>query len=94
MDAIICRYSISSVRMLGVKGIGVAIISTPLAPGEVYVIDASKTPSVHTEGSVLRKLTSINDQWLSHLRLGTVQKVSFPCKDTREYTHVGHRAIR
>ena len=25
---------------------------------------------------------------------GTVRKVGFPCKDSRDYTHIGHRAIR
>ena len=84
------RYQVGSVHVLSAKGVGVAVISDPLAPGELYVIDMS----FHKEQPELRKLTSMNDEWLSNVRLGSVQKIAFPCKDTREYTHIGHRAIR
>ena len=76
--------------MLSAKGVGVAVISDPLAPGELYAIDMT----CHKKQPELRKLTSMNDEWLSNVRLGSVQKIAFPCKDTREYTHIGHRAIR
>eukprot|EP01043_Picozoa_sp_COSAG02_P044461 COSAG02_NODE_3974_length_5968_cov_26.913466_8_plen_85_part_00 len=69
------------------------MISSPLAPGELYIV-GSGVQSVPQEQLALRKLTSMNDEWLSGLVLGNVEKVEFPCKDTRKYTHVGHRAIR
>lgn len=89
----LCRYSVQSAHILGPTGVGVAVISSPLVPGELYVI-GSAVQSVPKEQLALRKLTSMNDEWLSSLVLGNVEKVEFPCKDTRKYTHVGHRAIR
>ena len=85
------EFSVGSVHMPRGDdvGAGVAVVSYPVAPSEVY------TYEIGGGGSVLgRKLTTVNDSWLSELSLGSVEKVAFPCKDTREYTHVGHRAIK
>ena len=85
------EFSVRSVHMPrgDDAGAGVAVVSYPDAPSEVYTYELGGC------GSVLgRKLTTVNDSWLSELSLGSVEKVAFPCKDTREYTHVGHRAIK
>ena len=78
-------YAVGAVHAAG--GLAATVISNPHAPGEVHLLDT-------WDGGSLRKLTSVNDAWLSELQLGSVTKHSFLCKDTREYTHVGHRPIK
>ena len=68
--------------------VGVAVLSYPLQPGEIFVVDGLGG------GGGLRQLTHLNDAWLSELKLGTVEKISFHCEDTREYTHSGHQPIK
>jgi dipeptidyl aminopeptidase/acylaminoacyl peptidase len=47
------------------------LASTPLVPPEVFAV----------EGTTLRPLSHQNDEWLSHVKLGTVEPISFTSKD-------------
>ncbi len=47
------------------------LASTPLIPPEVFAV----------EGTTLRPLSHQNDEWLSHVKLGTVEPISFKSKD-------------
>ena len=78
------EYDVGEVHMLGGGGSsrGATVISYPNAPGELYLFGAVNI-GVPRGGSgaaaddssrewQLRKLTSVNDAWLSSLQLGTL----------------------
>jgi dipeptidyl aminopeptidase/acylaminoacyl peptidase len=56
---------------LGPKGRVVVLDSTPGAPDEVFALERGK----------VRPLSRQNDQWLSHVQLGTVDEITFSSRD-------------
>src|SRR5438874_5200698 len=55
----------------GANGKLAVLVSTPLAPAEVFALD----------GTTLRPLSRQNDAWLSRVRLGPVEPISFKSRD-------------
>ena len=55
----------------GANGKLAVLASTPLAPAEVFALD----------GTTLRPLSRQNDAWLSRVRLGPVEPISFKSRD-------------
>src|SRR5205823_2237396 len=55
----------------GANGKLAVLASTPLAPAEVFALD----------GTTLRPLTRQNDGWLSRVKLGSVEPISFKSRD-------------
>lgn len=80
-------YRVGAVHTAEDAAVTVAILSHPVRPAEIFVLDG-------LDGHSLRQLSHVNDSWLSELKLGTVEKLSFHCKDTRKYTHIGHQPIK
>jgi dipeptidyl aminopeptidase/acylaminoacyl peptidase len=61
---------VSDVAM-GPDGKIAVLVSTPLAPPEVFAVD----------GGALRPLSHQNDEWLSHVTLGAVEPIGFKSPD-------------
>lgn len=61
---------VSDVAM-GPDGKIAVLVSTPLAPPEVFAVD----------GGALRPLSHQNDEWLSHVTLGAVEPIGFKSRD-------------
>jgi len=52
------------------------LASTPLEPAEVFALD----------GTTLRPLSRQNDEWLSRVKLGAVEPISFKSRTARRST--------
>src|SRR2546422_7033175 len=61
----------SSDLAAGANGKLAVLASTPLEPAEVFALD----------GTTLRPLSRQNDAWLSRVRLGPVEPISFKSRD-------------
>lgn len=67
---------VSGPRVVGDVAVGpegkiAVLVSTPLAPPEVFAVD----------GGALRPLSHQNDEWLSHVTLGAVEPIGFKSPD-------------
>ncbi len=71
IERIVSGPRVVSAFTAGEKGKLAVLASTPLVPAEVFALD----------GATLRSLSRQNDEWLSRVKLGAVEPISFKSRD-------------
>ena len=71
IERLVSGSRVVSALAVGANGKLAVLASTPLVPAEVFALD----------GTTLRPLSRQNDEWLSRVKLGAVEPISFKSRD-------------